>query len=370
MGELRYIAQALQKPLDFALMMDNLREERDGGITIDTSQVPFKTDKREYMIIDAPGHKEFTKNMLTGASQADAAVLVIDADQGIQEQTRRHAYLLGLLGFQYVVVVINKMDKVDYSKDRFERLMGITSSMLASYDMKTWGIVPICATRGDNIVGISSAMPWNVQDLVGALDSIPEPQHSRMPFRMAVQGSYDGPNGKEYALGPVLSGEAEVGMSLAMLPEDRVVEFAGVYGGGNKVSVGEAASIRIEPFARGHHILCSWPLPRAGIVLKGTIYWMSKTPLEPGQELILHCSTQYCQVNVFHIMYKIDPSSDGYNDLDDNEEVERVDDGEVAKVEIIASQPIVYEAFSELPELGRFILKYGNEVRAAGVFTE
>ena len=147
-------------PFEWAFLMDALQAERDQGVTIDTSQIWFRTDKRGYVIIDAPGHKEFLKNMITGAAASDAALLLIDAEEGIREQSRRHGYLLHLLGVRQVMVVVNKMDLVDYDRDRFEAIEQDYRAYLSEIGVTPLNFIPVSARQGDNIATGSEAMAW------------------------------------------------------------------------------------------------------------------------------------------------------------------------------------------------------------------
>jgi len=156
--EIKKASAEAGRDTEFAFLLDHLEEERKQGITIDTTQVFFKTDKRRYVIIDAPGHVEFVKNMITGASQAEAAVLIIDVAEGVKEQTRRHSYMLSLLGLSQVIVVLNKMDLVDFSQERFGDVRKDAGGWLKSIDIEPIYYIPISAIKGDNITGKSKNM--------------------------------------------------------------------------------------------------------------------------------------------------------------------------------------------------------------------
>jgi sulfate adenylyltransferase subunit 1 len=158
--EVRKASSEQGKQTEFAYLLDHLEEERKQGITIDTTQVFFKTDKRRYVIIDAPGHVEFVKNMITGASQAEAAVLIVDVKEGVKEQTRRHSYMLSLLGLDQVIVVLNKMDLVDFSKDVFDSVKKDVEEWLKSIKISSSVYIPISASKGENIASRSEKMPW------------------------------------------------------------------------------------------------------------------------------------------------------------------------------------------------------------------
>ena len=175
-------------PFEFAFLLDALQAERDQGVTIETSQIRLRSADRDIVIIDAPGHREFLKNMVTGAAQSDAAVLVIDAVEGMREQSRRHAYLLSLLGIGQIVVAVNKMDLVGYDRSRFEAVAQDCRSYLARIGVAHERFVPISARGGDNVVHRSAAMPWyagpTVMDALGAFQ--PETPASELPLRLPV----------------------------------------------------------------------------------------------------------------------------------------------------------------------------------------
>src|SRR5271157_1913785 len=158
--QLQKIAERRGVPFEWANLMDALQSERDQNITIDTAQIWFRTKKRQYVIIDAPGHKEFLKNMITGAANAEAALLLIDANEGVQEQSRRHGYLLNLLGIRQMVVLVNKMDLQDYSQARFDQIEAEFRAFLKTVGVEPRGFIPIAAKHGDNIAARGANMPW------------------------------------------------------------------------------------------------------------------------------------------------------------------------------------------------------------------
>src|SRR6185369_15193115 len=158
--QLQKIAERRGVPFEWANLMDALQSERDQNITIDTAQIWFQTKKRQYVIIDAPGHKEFLKNMVTGAANAEAALLLIDANEGVQEQSRRHGYLLNLLGIRQIAVLVNKMDLQNYSEERFKNIEIEYRAFLKSLGVEPKRFIPIAAKHGDNIATISTNMPW------------------------------------------------------------------------------------------------------------------------------------------------------------------------------------------------------------------
>ena len=220
-AEIEQISKELGREIEFAFMMDHLQEERDQGITIDTAQAFFHTDKRDYVIIDAPGHVEFTKNMITGASQAEAALLIVDAEEGVREQTRRHAYLLSMLGLKQVAVVINKMDmdSVKYSKQRFEQVVAELLEFCEPLGIKPTHTVPISAKDGDNVAKKSTQMDWYTGlTVLEVLDTFTVPSKpAEKPMRFPVQDVYKVDNKRMFA-GRVESGTITNGQEVVFLP--------------------------------------------------------------------------------------------------------------------------------------------------------
>src|SRR3990172_1768523 len=234
MEEIEQSLVQLGKPVEFAYIMYHLEEERIEEKTIDTAQSFFKTDNRNYVIIDTPGHKEFIKNMLTGASQADAAILIVSAIEGIEEQTRRHAYILGMLGLKQVILAINKMDLINYSQTRFQELKNEALLFLDSMKIKPQRIIPISAKQGDNIGSVSGNMSWYQGPFIlEALDqfNIRESLNDK-PFRFPIQDVYydvlrstcDVPaerrtsNVEPILVGRVSSGKIRVGDEVIIFP--------------------------------------------------------------------------------------------------------------------------------------------------------
>ncbi len=216
------IAQRRGVPFEFANLMDALQAERDQNITIDTSQIWFRTQKREYVIIDAPGHKEFVKNMVTGAARADAALIIIDASEGVQEQTRRHGYLLRLIGVRQVVIVVNKMDLVDYSQKVFDAVSTEYREFLASIGVEAQIFIPVSARQGDNIAARGENLKWfSGPAVLEALDSIPDAAEIKnQPLRFPIQDVYRFDHRRILA-GRIEAGTLRTGDQLLFLPSGR-----------------------------------------------------------------------------------------------------------------------------------------------------
>ena len=168
--KVKRISKETGKPFEYAYLLDAFEEEQRQGITIDTTQIQFHTQKRGYVIIDAPGHREFLKNMISGAASAEAALLIIDANEGIQEQSKRHGYILSLLGIQKVYVIVNKMDLIDYSQSKFNQIKKEMNKFLNNLDVFPLKYIPVSAFNGENITKPSDKMQWHGEALLEALD--------------------------------------------------------------------------------------------------------------------------------------------------------------------------------------------------------
>ena len=218
-------------PFEWAFVMDSLQSERDQGITIDVSQVFFNSSKRRYVLIDAPGHHEFIKNMVTGAASADAAVLVIDAEHGVREETRRHAYLLHLLGLRRVVVALSKMDLVDYSEARYKEVKFECVNYLSSIglDASAIEVVPVSGRDGDNIVNASTSMNWYTgPKLLDCLDQFSTPAPDKdLPLRLPVQDVYKFDK-RRIVAGRIESGKLAVGDTLTFSPSNKSAKIQSI----------------------------------------------------------------------------------------------------------------------------------------------
>jgi len=367
--EIKSVCEALGKEVEFGYVMDNLEEERDQGITIDTAQTFFKTDKRDYVIIDAPGHVEFVKNMITGASQAEAAILIVDADEGVQEQTRRHAYILSMLGLKQVVVVVNKMDLVEYKQERFNEVNSELIKFLDEIKIEPSAIIPISSKEGDNIANKSENMDWYEGiTVLDALDTFNvHPSANEKKFRFAVQDVYK--HDKRINVGRVESGMMKSGEEIIVLPSgektsiESIEEFMkeNVENAESGESTGFVTKDKL--FLDRGNIIC-YPGEEAQAVkeFKAHIFWMSKEPLQKGERIILKCSTQETVCTV---------EFDKVRNSSTLEEVDKdiLENRDVADVVITTDEPIVVENFNEIEELGRFVLERLNTC-AGGIVTK
>ena len=220
--KVKRIAKETGKPFEYAYLLDAFEEEQKQGITIDTTQIQFSTDKRDYVIIDAPGHKEFLKNMISGAANAEAALLIVDAKQGVQEQSRRHAYILSLLGIKKVYVVVNKMDLVDYSEEVYKTIEVEMNKFLNDLDVHPLSYIPVSAFYGENILNSSDKMPWyEGSSVIEAIDLIEkEKGREEKSLRFPIQDVYKFDDRRIIA-GRIESGSLKVGDEIVIYPEGK-----------------------------------------------------------------------------------------------------------------------------------------------------
>ncbi|MBN1423326.1 50S ribosome-binding GTPase [Candidatus Fermentibacteria bacterium] len=370
MREIERISEDLGHDTELAFLMDHLQEERDQGITIDTAQTFFKTATRDYVIIDAPGHRQFLKNMITGASQAEAALLVVDAEEGVREQTRRHAYLLSLLGLRQLVVAVNKMDTVEFSESRFREVTEELAAFLSGIASASTYMVPISARRGDNVARRSQDLPWyEGPTILEALDRFQPVEPQLRPFRFPVQGIYPR-DGTEIVAGRVESGMVRSGDELLVLPSGVRTTVTGVHeflATPTVLEPGQSGGITVsiaKP-ARGDMLVALENPPTARTSIPATVFWMSRQPLSLTEPLTFRCTTQEVPCRVARIRRRLDSSTLTVID----EDADTLADTEVAELELETGRPVVVEEHAFLPELGRFVLERGYDVVAGGIVT-
>lgn len=357
-------------PLEWAFALDAMQAERDQGITIDTARIRFATKKRDYIIIDAPGHREFLKNMVTGASAADAALLLVDADEGVKEQSRRHAYVLHLLGIRQVAVLVNKMDLVGYDADRFGEIAEAIRGNLLSLDIEPIHIVPIAARDGENLAVKSSRMLWyQGPPVVDVLDEfVPRTRATEAPLRLPVQDVYKFDQRRIIA-GRIESGQIEVGQKIQFSPSNKVVTVASVEGWNTPVlaqnaSAGTSVGITLDEqifVERGEVISHVEDAPLLTNVFRGKLFWLSRSPLEVGRSYTLKLATIETQVMVEKIEKVIDTTDLG------ERQVERVERDDAAEVIFRSSRMLALDEYRTVPGTGRFVLVDDYLTVAAGL---
>ncbi|MBV8212187.1 MAG: adenylyl-sulfate kinase [Verrucomicrobia bacterium] len=356
---------------EWAFLMDALQAERDQNITIDVSQIWFKTRRRNYVIIDAPGHKEFLKNMVSGAASADAALLLIDAHEGIQEQSRRHAYLLSLLGIRQVVVVVNKMDLVNFDQAVFTRIEADYRDFLRQLNVQPLQFLPIAARDGVNMVTPDPRTSWyEGPTLIQMLDDLEQPvPPADLPLRFAVQDVYRFDRRRILA-GRIESGTLRVGDTVVFAPSNKesVVASIEVWNAAQRsaVSAGESVGITlreqifVERGSVGNHID---QMPIETNRFRARVFWMGDRPLSLAKKYKIKLLTQEIECQLASIDQVIDAST-----LEASSAIRRtVEKNEVAEVTIQSRGPLVMDNYDRLQTSGRFVLVDGNDVAGGGV---
>jgi len=369
-SEVKTICEQQGRPFEFAFLMDHMVEEREQNITIDTAQIFFKTKSRDYVIIDAPGHVEFTKNMITGASQAEAAILIVDANEGVQEQTKRHAKFLSLLGLNQVIVVLNKMDQIKYKEERFKEVEKNLQDFLGKIDISPSFIIPISAFEGDNVTKLSDKMPWyQGKTIIDALDTFKQTKGTaEQSLRFPVQDLYK-VGDKRIIVGQVASGTIRKGDEVVFSPKNTQSKIKTIEKLDQQLEeavTGENIGLTLEDplfIDRGDIASLANDLPKTTTKIKGNIFWMSKKPLSLNDSLTLQCATQETGITIKKITNRIDSSTleivaDESNELKITE---------IATVTIQTDNEIVIDNFNEVPELGRFTLIRDGAVVAGGI---
>jgi bifunctional enzyme CysN/CysC len=355
---------------EFAFVLDALLEEQEQNVTIDTTQIPFRTPKRRYAIIDAPGHKEFLKNMITGASNADAAVLVIAASEGVREQSRRHAYLLTLLGIKQVIVVVNKMDLVDFSEQRFQEIKTEYQKFLVDLGLTARCFVPASAKSGENVAHKSEALRWyHGPTVLEALDAV-EPTASLvdLPLRFCVQDVYRFDERRIIA-GRIETGTLRVGDELIFSPANKSskvqtierwnTEKNGVAIAGDSIGITLTEQIFVE---RGYVASHQTETPIETNRFRADLFWIAREPLRVGAPYTVRLATQDVKCQVVSIEQVMDSSTleikiDKYEQLDRNE---------VGRLTIQTRAPLVLDNHDRIANLGRFVLVDDGEIRGGG----
>ncbi|GBD44970.1 Bifunctional enzyme CysN/CysC [bacterium HR40] len=367
---LRAMAERRGMPFEWAFVMDAIQAERDQGITIDTAQIRFRTARRPYVIIDAPGHKEFLRNMVTGAAASEAALLLVDALEGVQEQSRRHGYLLSLLGIRQVAVLVNKMDLVAFSADRFGRVAEELRAYLAGLGVEPVAFVPISAREGDNILAHSRRMSWyQGPSVIQVLDGfVPAPRPVDRPLRMPVQDVYKFDH-RRIVAGRIESGRLRVGDEILFSPSNKTVrvksiEMWNVSESPEEAVAGQSIGITLsEPIfvERGEIVSHLEQPPMETTVFRGRLFWLGEKPLEVGRSYTLKLATTEAQVTVEAIERVIDTSDLSSRPAD---RIERNGAGEVI---LRTRRLLAVDPHETNPATGRFVLVEDYRPVAGGI---
>jgi len=384
-GKLEQIKEMCRKnarPFEYAFLLDALKEERKQGITIDTARSFFKTDKRRYIIIDAPGHIEFLKNMITGASRAEAALLVIDAKEGIQENSRRHGYMLSVLGISQIVILVNKMDLVGYDEGVYNNIVAEYSEFLAKINVTPIAFLPISAMEGDNIADKSVNMPWHSgMSVLEALDNFNDAKlPDDLPFRMPVQDVYKftaSGDDRRIIAGTIDSGVLRDGDEIIFYPSGKKTRVKNIehfnppsHQDLMQISSGYAAGFTVTEqiyVKRGE--LCvksSEPRPIVSTTFKASLFWLGQTPMSENGEYFLKIGAAKVTVRLKEIIKVINASN-----LDEAAR-ESINRHEVAECILELATPTAFDTADVMPFTSRFVIvdKSNYEISGGGIITE
>ncbi|MGZ5023883.1 MAG: adenylyl-sulfate kinase, partial [Chthoniobacterales bacterium] len=363
---------------EYAFLLDALLEEQSQNITIDTTQIPFRSARRRYVIIDAPGHKEFLKNMITGASRADAAVLVVAANEGVREQSRRHAYLLSLLGISQIVVVVNKMDLAAYSETTFREIEQEYRKFLHSLGLEARRFIPASAKAGENVARRGEPKWYSGPTLLEALDEIEiATAPTQQPLRFCVQDVYRFDERRIIA-GRIESGALRVGDELVFSPANKISAVASIEGfnspareeaiTGDSIGITLREQIFVE---RGYVASHPNERPIETNRFRADIFWLAEAPLRKDAQYSLRLATQEVKCQVVAIEQVMDSSTLAVSP----NEAKEVARNEVGRVTLQTRGPLVIDNHDRVPSLGRFVLVKdgricGGGITFGGVYTE
>ncbi len=356
--------------IDFSLLVDGLSAEREQGITIDVAYRYFSTGRRKFIVADTPGHEQYTRNMVTAASTADLAVLLIDARKGVLAQTRRHAYLSSMMGTQHVVLLINKIDLEDYSRKVYEEIDQDFRNFAEPLGFKSIKSIPVSALKGDNVTEISSRMPWyDGPALLPYLEMVDIGEKDPATFRFPVQWvNRPNPDFRGFS-GTLRGGSIAVGdeiMAAASLQKSKVAEIVTMDGNLMQAHEGEAVTLVLEDeidISRGDVLATPGDLPQSSDQFQAQIVWMLEDALLTGRSYQLKIGTQTTQVQITDIKYAIN-----VNSLE-HLAAPKLEMNEIAVCNLATSKPIYFDAYHTNPATGSFILidRLSNATVGAGM---
>jgi len=372
-------ASSKRKGLDFvdlSLLTDGLIAEREQGITIDVAHIYFATETRKYIIADTPGHVEYTRNMITGASNAEASIVLVDARNGVSEQTRRHLFISSLLELETVIVAVNKMDLVNFDESVFNTIKENVEGIAQKIGFKgSLHFIPLAAKYGDNVVTLSEKMPWYTdKPLLEYLENLPvHAKDENLPARFHVQ-SVIRPHSEEYHdfrgyAGKLVSGTIEVGQKVIALPSLRESTVKAIYSGYEKVTKAHAGeSLNIElvddiDISRGNTLVIEGAPYQQVSTFTAKLTWMSEQPLTAGRTFLLQHGVNRIKAKVLSFAHLID-----MNTIEEKSEVREFRLNDIGEVSIKTAKPIFADLYHDNPHNGAFILidEYSNNTVAVG----
>lgn len=355
--------------MEWSFLLDAFQEERNQAITIDTTQVRLTTPKRDYIMIDVPGHKEFLKNMISGASLADAAILMIDAEEGLREQTRRHAYLLSLLGITQIIVVVNKMDRIRYDEKIFKSISAEIKAYLRSLQAQPLKIIPVSARHGEMIRERGKNLGWyKGKSLLEIMAALKNEKGAELPLRFSVQDVYHRDN-KRIIAGRVESGKFEKGQKVLFSPTDAQAMIASIEIWPNdpakiEATAGETIGITLHEsifVERGYVAAPAENLPMLSDVFRARIFWLTQKPLQVGNIYKMRLGTHETEITVQSIEHVID-----MQDLANRPDQSEIKNGEVAEITLRTRKLIPLDSYADNARTGKFVIYESGNVVGGG----
>jgi bifunctional enzyme CysN/CysC len=357
-------------PFEWSFLLDALQTERDQGITIDTTQIRFRSHSRDVVLIDAPGHAEFLRNMITGASQADGAVLIIDALEGVRDQTRRHGYLLHLLGVKHVAVVVNKMDRVEFSIGRFNEISSEISTYLTGLGVTPTAVIPISARDGDGVAARTANIEWyRGPTVVEALDAlVPAKPLEQLPLRLPVQAIYKFDD-RRIVAGRIESGGLNAGDEIVIMPAGKIARIRTVESwpatplearqtAGRSVGITLDRELFVE---RGDVIAHVGNAPRDTRRLRARIFWLHDKPLVTGDSILVRLGTREARATVVAIEKSVDPGELS------NVETRSIARNHVGEIDISLGQALAADPYTDNPRTGRLVIEVNGRIAGGGL---
>jgi bifunctional enzyme CysN/CysC len=367
---LKAVSERRGMPFEWSFLLDALQTERDQGITIDTTQIRFRTPSRDIVLIDAPGHAEFLRNMITGASQADAAVLIIDALEGVRDQTRRHGYLVHLLGVKQVAIVINKMDRVDFSEARFNDIKTEITEHLTGLGVTPTAVIPISARDGDGVAELAPRIGWyKGPTVVGALDTLtPTRALTELPLRLPVQAIYKFDD-RRIVAGRIESGHLTAGDEIVIMPTGKIAKIKTVESWPvtplkERQSAGRSVGITLDRelfLERGDIISHTNASPRDTRRLRARIFWLHDAPLKAGASILVRLGTMETRASVVAIEKAVDPGELL------SVETAAIGRNHVGEIDLSLAKAVAVDPYAENPRTGRLVIEVNGRIAGGGL---
>jgi bifunctional enzyme CysN/CysC len=366
------------KDFEYAFLLDALADERKQGITIDMARCFFSYAERNYLLLDAPGHREFIKNMVTGSASASAAILVVDSSMGVEENTKTHSYLLSFLGVKEVIVAVNKMDLIAYSQSKFDKIRDDLAAYLESLGLNCRHFIPVSAKQGDNLIGASIHTSWyNSSSLMKAIEELSDTYEAKKEvFRMYLQDIYRFSKGNDqsrYFVGKIESGELASGDRLVFYPSQKSASVSRLlnYGGEDfpQITTGMSATLTLSEqlYLKRGELICKEgdPPPKVANEFIASVFWMGKVPMQRDHSYVLKMGSRRVLAKLAEIIEHVDIQT--LTSVKFGSQIEKYS---VAKCRLMTMEYIAFDLINENMSTARFIIVEDYEICGGGIITE